>query len=217
MYVQKLLSKNNTISLLNGKKLTNSEIEQFLYNNFDYIYELNKIANRYRVDPHILEIYLNNRDKTPDQICKLIKAKYRFMEKKKINGHITCDGIANGVSNTLIMNDRMINECKDIIKIIDGNLYNEYLLNGEKSTVLDIMTEYDKCQPSGLMRLKGLGEQDGDELAETVISPGDKGNRVLYQYTMESAMKEIEDIKYYNNNKNKLLENLVVSRLDIAD
>ena len=160
---------------------------------------------------------LNNRDKTPDQICKLIKAKYRFMEKKKINGHITCDGIANGVSNTLFMGDRLLDECKDIIAIMENNMYNEYMVNGKRSTILDIMRLYDASSPSNLNRLKGLGEQDAEELAETVVYPGDMGNRTLVRYTMESAMKEIEDIRFYHNNKNKLLDNLVITRRDIAD
>lgn len=216
-YVQKEFAKHNTISSMDGKKLTQKDIEQLLYNNFDYIYLLEKIANRYRVDPHILEIFINNRDKTPKQICSLIKKKYRFMEMKNINGHITCDGIANGVSNTLIINDRMIDECKDIIEIINGNLYDSYLLNGQSASILDIMTEYKKSEPSGLVRLKGLGEQAPEDLAETVVYPGDKGNRVLMRYTIESAIDEINKIREFESNKNLLLKDLVVSRADITD
>ena len=79
------------------------------------------------------------------------------------------------------------------------------------------MTEYDKCQPSGLMRLKGLGEQDPEELAETVVYPGDMGNRVLIRYTMESAVEEINKIRELESNKNLLLKDLVVTRMDITD
>ncbi len=216
-YIQKEFTKLNTIETLKGKKLTAREVQELLYNNIDYIYEIDKIAGRYRVDPHILEIYLNHLNESPDKICKLIKKKYRFMEQVKIDGHITCDGIANGVSNTLIMNDRMIHECKNIIDINKGNLYDKYLLNGEEVSIYDIMIAYKKCEPKGLMRLKGLGEQDPDELAESVIYPGDMGNRVLMKYTMESAKKEIETIREFESNKNLLLKDLVVTRMDITD
>lgn len=216
-YVQRQFSKSNVITTMDDRKLSTSQVQELLYNNIDYIYYLEKIANRYRISPDILEIYLNNRDKKPEDICKAIKKKYRFMDSIIIDGITVCDGIANGVSNTLILNDKMINDCIDIIKIIDGNLYTMYKVNGAPSTLLDIMTAYTKFQPTGLTRLKGLGEQSGEELAESVILPGDMGNRTLLQYTMSSAMKEIEEIRRYESNKNLLLEGLIVNRLDISD
>ncbi|WP_301214452.1 toprim domain-containing protein [uncultured Clostridium sp.] len=216
-HIQKLFTRNNTLETLNHKKLTSKEVEKLLYNNYDYIYTLEKVANKYRISPAILEIYLNNIDKTPDQICKLIKKRYRFMDKVVINGHTTCDGIADGISNTLIMGDRMIEECKPILDIMKGNLYNSYILNGTESTILDIMTEYKKCEPSNLTRLKGLGEQKAEELAVTTIYPGDMGNRVLMRYTMESAVDEINKIREFESNKSLLLKDLVVTRMDITD
>ena len=79
------------------------------------------------------------------------------------------------------------------------------------------MSLYNNYKPSSITRLKGLGEQDGSELAESVILPGDKGNRTLLQYTMDSAMKEIEQIRKFESDKSKLLEGLVVNRIDVAD
>ena len=216
-YVQKLFSKANEVTTIGGKKLTGRDVEELLYNNYDYIYELQKVANHYHILPEILEIYLNNRDLPEKKICSIIKKQYRFMEQSTMNGKIICDGIANGVSNTLFMGDRLLDECKDIIAIMENNMYNEYMVNGKRSTILDIMRLYDASSPSNLNRLKGLGEQDAEELAETVVYPGDMGNRTLVRYTMDSAMKEIEDIRFYHNNKNKLLDNLVITRRDIAD
>ena len=92
-----------------------------------------------------------------------------------------------------------------------------YKINGVPSTLLDLMTAYTKFQPNDLNRLKGLGEQSGEELAESVILPEDMGNRTLLQYTMDSAMKEIEQIRHFESNKNLILEGLVVNRLDITD
>ena len=216
-YVQKQFSKSNTITTMDDKKLSQIQIQELLYNNIDYIYELEKVANRYRIAADILEIYLNNRDKKPEDICKAIKKKYRFMNQIVIDDKVVCDGIANGVSNTLILDDKMINDCSNIIKIIEGNLYTMYKVNGVPCTLLDLMTAYTKFQPNDLTRLKGLGEQSGEELAESVILPGDMGNRTLLQYTMDSAMKEIEQIRHFESNKNLLLEGLVVNRIDISD
>jgi DNA gyrase/topoisomerase IV subunit B len=216
-YVQRLFSKANTITTLKGKKLTNRDVQELLYINYDYISELTKVADDNCIFPEILELYLYNRNLTPEKICSVIKKKYRFMEKVKINSQIVCDGIAEGVSNTLFMGDELLAECKEIISILDNNMYLEYMVNGKRSSILDIMRLYDASSPSNINRLKGLGEQSGEELAETVILPGDMGNRTLVRYTISSAMEEIEKIRFYNNNKNRLLDNLVVTKRDIAD
>ena len=216
-YVQKSFSKFNKITTLKDKQLSASGVQELLYKNYDYIYELERIANRYRIKPDILEVYLYNRDKSPKEICKIIKSKYRFMEQMTINGHIVCEGIADGQSNTLILDGRLLNDCKEIIKIMEGNLYDLYKLNGQVCTILDIMKAYTSYQPSSITMLKGLGEQSGPELAESVILPGDKGNRTLLQYTMSSAMEEIDQIRKYESDKSKLLEGLIVNRIDVVD
>ena len=216
-YVNSIFSKNNTIARMDGKKLTTKEVEALLYTNIDYTYELNKIANLYKLEPHIAELYLTHKDLPAKKVCQLIKKQYRFMDAVTINGKIVCDGIANGVSNTLFIGDRMLADSVDFLKIVEKNIYTEYLLNGQPATILDIMNLYEKTKPSNINRLKGLGEQDPEELAESVVYPGEFGNRTLIRYTMDSAMKEIEDIRYYENNKNKLLDNIVVTRMDITD
>jgi DNA gyrase/topoisomerase IV subunit B len=217
-YVNDIFSRQNTIARMDGKKLTKKEVEALLYTNIDYTYELNKVANTCKVEPRIIELYLNNRKESAKKICSIIKKQYRFMDSVTINGQIVCDGIANGISNTLFIGDKMLDMSKDLIEIIEKNMYTQYLFNGQPATLLDIMTVYEKTQPSNITRLKGLGEQDPEELAESVVYPDHMGgNRTLVRYTMDTAMKEIEDIRYYENNKNKLLDNIVVTRMDITD
>lgn len=215
-YVQKEFAKSHTITTMQDKKLSARDVVELLYTNIDYAYELEKVANLYHIKPEILEIYLVNRHKSEKDVCKAIKQRYRFMEMTQINGHTVCDGPAEGKNNTIILGDRTLNECADIIEILSKNYYTEYKVDGQPATILDIMKLYDKCQPD-ITRLKGLGESNGDELAEYLIFPGDMGNRTLIQYTMEDAIKEIEQIRYYENNKNKLLENIKVTRLDVMD
>jgi DNA gyrase/topoisomerase IV subunit B len=79
------------------------------------------------------------------------------------------------------------------------------------------MNAYESNQPSSITRFKGLGEMDKEELALSTIYPGDMGQRVLIRYTMQDAVNEINQIRYYESNKNKLLENVNVSRIDLLD
>ena len=57
-YVQKLFAKSNTVSYTDGKNITSTELTKLLYINADYTYELLRIANRYAVDPELLETLL---------------------------------------------------------------------------------------------------------------------------------------------------------------
>ena len=221
-WVQAQFTKSNVIETIDGKKIAPSLLQEILYNNIDYIYELKKIADRYQLQEDILELYLLNRTKSEKEICKILKNKYRFMNPKTVRmpdgRDITvCEGSVNTVVNTVIFGDKMINESKEIIKILDGNLYDAFLINGQPGTIYDLMKIYTGFSPANLMRLKGLGEQDGKELAESLLLPGDGGNRTLIQYTMSDAMKEIDDIRRFESNKSLLLKDLKVSRLDITD
>ena len=89
------------------------------------------------------------------------------------------------------------------------------LINDKPGTLYDLMSIYEGFSPDNLGSLKGLGEQDGRELAETLLTPG--GNRTLIQYSMEDAVKEIDIVRKYESNTSLLLKDLKVTRLDITD
>ena len=222
-WIRSQFTKSNVIETVDGKKIAPSQLEEILYHNIDYLYELDRIADRYLLKPEILELYLLNRTKSEKEICKILKNKYRFMNPLKFkmdDGRIVtgCQGSVDCVTNTVIFGDKMLNESENIIKILDGNLYDTFIINGKPGTIYDLMKIYKDFEPANLMRLKGLGEQDGKELAETLLLPGDQGgNRTLIQYTMSSARKEIEEIRRFESNKALLLKDLKVTRLDITD
>jgi len=216
-FMQKDFSKKYTITTVNNKDLTNKQIVELLYTNIDYIYELKKIGDRYKIDHSLLELYLFNRNESVEKIGKLINKKFRFMKIKSINKIPTAEGTINERYNTLFMNKRLIDDSSKIIEIMNNNLYLYYKLNGEVASIYDIMKVYETNEPSSITRYKGLGEMDPDELAISTILPGEMGQRVLIQYTMENAIEEINQIRYLESNKNKLLENLNVTRMDVLD
>ena len=105
-YIQKEFSKTNKISF-NGKPLTSKELTILLTRNEDYLYEMNCIADRYSVDPELLELtlvnYLNNA--SPAALKKSIKSKYRFMDISNHEKYKTevVEGIIGNNYNTLYM------------------------------------------------------------------------------------------------------------------
>lgn len=216
-YIQKEFSKKYTITTIEGKKLTDNQVTELLYRNIDYIYELRKIGDRYSLDHSLLELYLFNRNESVATVGKLIKKKFRFMDIKSINKTPTAEGIINEQYNTLFMNKKLIEDSKKVIEIMSSNLYTYYKINGEVASLYDIMAAYEKSEPSSITRYKGLGEMDPDELAVSTILPGDMGQRVLIRYTMEDAVAEINKIRFLESNKNKLLEDMNITRMDVLD
>ena len=68
---------------------------------------------------------------------------------------------------------------------------------------------------TSVQRYKGLGEMDANELAESTLLPE---QRTLIQYTLESAKDEIEQIRYYESNKDRFLELITnVTRNDLVE
>lgn len=74
-----------------------------------------------------------------------------------------------------------------------------------------IMKLMDKLIPN-IMRFKGLGEQNPEELRQSTMSVQ---SRTLIQYTLESAKDEIEMIRIIDSDKSAILRGINITRQDI--
>ena len=75
------------------------------------------------------------------------------------------------------------------------------------------MCQFDNMIPSGLIRYKGLGEQDPDQLAVSALHP--KGDRTLIRYTIESAKEEIESLRRIDSSMASLLREVKITKAEI--
>ena len=213
-YVQKLFAKNNEICYADGKAMSNNDLTKLLYINADYTYELSRIANRYAVDPELLESLLLLHLAKADfkKLKTAIEKKYRFIKVTKVNGVTHIQGSLNSKIQTLFYNDRVIDDCEKIIQILNKNKSLSFKINGVTANLYELMYKFDKSSPKNIRRFKGLGEMDGESLNESTLS---KDNRVLIQYTLEDINFAVNEIRYYEDNKEKLLEGIEVSRFDV--
>ena len=219
-YIQKLFVQNYKMLTLKKEPVQNKEITIFFMKNADYIYHLERIANTYAVEPYLLELvlihYIENKKKVNlAKLQKEIKSVYRFMDAKKEKDSIIIEGMIEK-SNLIILNEKFISDCQNIINIMEENDSLHYLINGEVKSIYQIMNLYDNCSPSSVQRYKGLGEMDKEELAESTLYPG--SDRTLVRYTLQDAKEEIEAIREYESDSKKILS-LVgkVSREDLLD
>ena len=115
----------------------------------------------------------------------------------------------------LFKDQRILNLCKKELLDYINNSPKEFILNGNKITLYELMLELKKIEPKNLKRYKGLGEMNPYQLFESTFDPSDDSGRTLIQYTMESAKEEIEAMKILNNNTRELLNDIRLKKDDI--
>lgn len=213
-HIQKVFSKKYSISDINGKPLTSAQLSKFLYVNIDYVYEINKVSNRYSIDPVLLESIITLRNLKPKEMEKKLKKLFRFINMAKKNGTYVIEGIVNDKFQTVFLDDRLIKDCADVIDILDKNRDYAYKLNGEVRSIYEIMYLFDTESPSNIERYKGLGEMDAHQLFDSTMDPE---NRMLIRYTLEDVQKTIDEIRYCNNNFYELIKSVKVTRFDMLD
>ena len=213
-YIQKLFAKNNVISYANGKTVSQMDLTKILYINNDYTYELCRIAGRYAVDPELLEtlLFLHLSGADYKKLKSGIEKKYRFIKVDKINEVIHIEGSLNSKIQTLFFNEKMIQDCEFIINILNKNKDVTFQINGNLVNLYELMVKFEESSPNNISRFKGLGEMDPPELYESTL---EKENRTLIQYTLEDVKYVTSEIRYYEDNKEKLLEGIEVSRFDV--
>lgn len=217
-YIQKEFSKNNNVQdIKTGKVIPPKELSRILYLNIDYSYELNKISKRYAIDPYLLEaiLTLNINKVSFATFRKSLKNQFKFLSKiEQYSDSIIIEGLVNSKYQTVFFNDKFISDCKNIIDILSSNDSFVYMINGKPCTIYEMMYMFDKSSPSSIQRYKGLGEMNGEKLFDSTLNPV---NRTLIQYTIDNVVEEIETIKYYESNKNLLLQDTKLTRFDVIE
>lgn len=217
-FVQKSFIQNNIIEDIDTKsKLAGKDLTVLFMINEEYVYELERLSLTYAVDPRLMELALfNYYNKVAfGPLKKELKKTFRFMDVSEKNGIMTYDGTIKE-TNFLFMNDRLINDCQRLMNIIKKNNKLYYKLNGQVSSIYDIMKVFEKATPSSIQRYKGLGEMDADQLAVSTLRPD--ADRTLIRYTLEDAKEELAIIREFESDRSKLLDFVgTVKRADLLE
>lgn len=212
-YTQKEFCKNNNITDIKNKPLTNSQVLKIMVDNLYYTYEMSIISNRYAIDPYLLETILMNRNKTDKQLMTIIKKKFRFLNKvERHHDTLIIEGLVDGKYQNVFINQKLLDDSKNIINYIDGDLNKYYKLNNEEISLYGLMTAFENTGYGNITRFKGLGEMSPDQLFESTINPGEDSQRSLIKYTLEDVKKEIDTIAYLESDKSQIIKDMKIDR-----
>lgn len=213
-FLQKSFVKKYDITTYDNKKISAANMTKFLYQNMDYIFELEPVAANHSIPPVVLEDILILRNEPFDKFSKKLKKIYRFAEITQSNNTIIIKGSIDGAIRTIFLNKTLIKECKTVIELLEQNESYVYRVDGKPAGIYTIMKLFDSMNPSGVQRYKGLGEMNGPKLFDSTLNPE---NRTIVRYTMENVLETIEKMKWVKSNIRELLNEVKVSRFDVMD
>lgn len=218
-YIQNLFVKNNDLRDEKNRPIPKSEVTAILYKNMDYMKELMNVSTTFAIDPLLLEFILGSitlplESNNISKLKKLVVSKGRFLDVRKEKNTIVIDGLYNDRYHRIFLNDKFISKCETLLQHINSSP-REFIINGNKVTLFELMDVFNKSAPKNIKRYKGLGEMNAYQLFDSTFDPGEDSTRTLIQYTMESAKEEIEMMRLLNDNTRELLNDIRIKKDDL--
>lgn len=223
--ITKQFVKKETISY-QGNEMTKKELREFLERNFEYDTRLEKLSNRYCIDPKVMEyIAWHYHGKQEDQKksywMKVLK-RYPGVQILIEGNMLVLDGDIKGSDYINLPLDEHFHkhvmrfkEFQKTNKSIDG-----YTISGENDkTLYDVMHAARKYIPDGVKRFKGLGELEPKEMTELCMN---RKSRTVVIFKFDDFEKDMDKINVimstkaeYARARRDIMMNLRADDLDI--
>ena len=217
-YVGKEFIKNTKVSY-KKKELSKKELEDLTAMNFEknYSAKLKNLAQRYNCDPKLMEriawYYHGDMDSQKQSDWSKVLKPYKDIKASKEGDHIIISGTmdsdtkSNGGYNFIhvpldayfhkrVMKFKNIQNC-------NKDIYN-FSINGEDGkSIGDIMALFETYIPDDVVRFKGLGELDGNDMWDLCLDPK---KREVYVFKFEDFEKDMNKISVIMSSRKEFVE-----------
>lgn len=204
-YLQKEFLKTNTLQDIKGNKMSNATISNLIIKNMEYDTLLDNISGGFALEPHLLEIILNNYSGGHKAIKSAIEKRYRFIKVTKDQNLTIVSGPLGDKTRYIPVDERMIKLCAPVMNIITKS-EQFYKLNGEVVSLYDLIKAFNRYKPKNIQRYKGLGEMNADQLKYSTLHPD--FDRHLIRYTIDDIKTELKEIKAIESDFSVLLRDI---------
>lgn len=204
-YLQKEFTKNNVLHDARDNKMSNAAISNLIVKNIGYDIKLDNMADGFSLEPHLLEIILNNYEGGYKAIKSVIEKKYRFIKVTKEHGLIMVRGPLGDKIRTMPVDNELIERCRPLIEIIKRS-EEYYKLNGKLVSLYDLIKAFNQYKPKNITRYKGLGEMTAEQLKYSTLHPD--YDRTLIRYTIEDIKEEMKEIRSIESDFSVLLRDI---------
>ena len=205
-YVIKGFSKDVVILDSSKKRIPPSKLKHIIASNSMYKKMVDSASVTFSIDPHLLEFVLDHRGEKASKIQKALKKDFPYLKAMSENDTVVITGDYAGQYQTAMYSHFMDHKCKPIMDLLSKRCEEFFYINGQKSTLYDLMATYLKYQPSSVQRYKGLGEMNAIQLMQSTLHPD--YNRTLMQVTVEDIDSEIKAIREINSNMKLLVKEI---------
>lgn len=199
-------------------------LADFIDKNFEYVNKLDKLNKKRFCGQRFLEFIIWNYSGY-DKISfwkKIIKKKFgNEITVSQENGHISFRGDAYGQFVLLDLDERFDHQIRSFKEYQNKNEYMDgYTIDGDgDKTIYDIMLKFEQYKPKDVVRIKGLGEIDGDELGPLCLDK-DKREVIIFKFNdINVDMHKLSIImstnRRYTEERGKLLRSIQADDLDI--
>jgi DNA gyrase subunit B len=204
MVKNELHFKNNIFS----KK----DIVRFYNGNFGYAKELDNLCSAINGKPKVVELIVSRYSvgcsyskKDIPTFQKLLKD-FPDLSIEFKKGTIQIKGEDNNGDNIYISLNRLFDsKCRVFKEIQSKNLFiSKFKINGEDSTIYDVIRSIDKCMPSGIHRIKGLGEMSSRQFTATCMDP--EKRHVIRMELPKDRDAGLERVYIYYSGKKRYVE-----------
>ena len=149
-------SKYEVRNINNNKQYSSKDLTKILVNNMYYKESVDVISSRYAIHPNLLEFILFNINNDYKKFKSIIEKNNRFLKVSQENGVTIIRGLYESEVHTIFVNDRLINDSKEVLEYIKKS-EEYYIINGEKKSLYDLMYLFNTFIPNNVSRYKGLG------------------------------------------------------------